>query len=244
MPFFNAKQLAGSATWKGNSSATAIGGAARVTSMWGYPDKAFAIRKAGQGALFQNVGTDLDGSSVDIKVVASRVIGTDTDFGVIELAFCDASYSGMSTGDQLLIDFSASQNGEADFTVSFLKHGTSKAANVSACPTVYDIDSSNWGWSAPNQLFNGAEGVSLAGNTGTCYVTYDKEMKVDASKGYFYSTTSWNTGATGKDPKGAVTMMTDASSFKITFSAWGAGVDMAFDPFKAISPGKTAKITG
>ncbi len=244
MPFFNARQLAASAIFGDDSSTVAVGGAGRCDSIWKYPDQGFAITKAGQGVLLSNVGTDLDGDAYDLKIVATRVIGTNTDYGIVSIDVWDFSDKLLESGERPSIALGSRKASEADFTVSFLKHGTSKAANVSACPTFYDIDSSNWGVAQPDLLFNGAEGISLAGNTGTCYVTYDEDMAIDASKGNFYTTTDWSTGATGKDPKAAVTMLTNSSSFTVTFSGYHAGVDMTFDPYTAISPSKSATITG
>ena len=141
--------------------------------------------------------------------------------------------------------------GEATFTVSYLKHGTSKAASVKGVSCVYDIDAWNWGIDCPDLMFNGNEGVSFANNEGACYVTYSKTMSVNASKGTFCNIASTNTGSWdssysgygGKDLNGAVVALLDSSSYDMTFSGSGAGIDMYFDTQEVPdNPHKEAKV--
>ena len=197
--------------------------------------------------LIQNVGTDLDGDAYDIKIVANGVKGTHSEYGTVLLEVIE---NANNIPGSILIDFGQRYDGEANFTISYLKHGTTKAANVKAAPTFYDIDArvpeSDYS-KFPNLVFNGREGVSFEGNTATCYICQPSAFKVDQSKGAFcYNGERVIGGAcTGKEVKGAVTAIFDSSTFTMTVSAYYAGVHMRFDNYEDPgSPSKSATTTG
>lgn len=245
MPFFTDAQLAAQPKWTSTSKVTAVGGAQQCTSIWGNVNgKAWDFQKAGNGILIQNVGTDLDGDSYDLKIVATSVKGTHTDYGTVGIDVWGETGTKLNKGTPLWVSVSCMSQGEASMTFSYLKHGTSKAANVKATPTIYDIDSSNWGASCPDLLFNGYEGISLSGQTATCYVNSSSDMKIDKSAGTFRYSGDWGPAYNGKDIGGAVTPFFNSSSFTMTFTGFGAGIDIGFDVFKNPgSPSKSAKIT-
>ena len=245
MPFYTDAQLAAQPKWTSSSTVTAVGGTVQCTSIWNNTNgKAWDFQKAGNGILIQNVGTDLDGDSYDIKIVANSVKGVHNNYGTVGIDIWGELGSKLSEGTPIWVSVSCMNQGEASMTFSYLKHGTSKAANVKATPTIYDIDSSNWGASCPDLLFNGYEGISLSGQTATCYVNSSSDMKIDKSAGTFRYSGDWGTAYSGKDIGGAVTPFFNSSSFTMTFTGFGSGIDIGFDVFKNPgSPSKSAKIT-
>lgn len=251
LPFYDAGHTAAKPVWKSTSKVIAVGGCKQCASIW-YDERAWDIQKAGNGILLSDVGTDLDGDPYDIKIVAKSVKGVHTDKGTVSLDVRSEDYSKVpQAGQSLCINISSMSQGEATFTVSYLKHGASKAASVKGVSCVYDIDAWNWGIDCPDLMFNGNEGVSFANNEGACYVTYSKTMSVNASKGTFCNIASTNTGSWGssysgyggKDLNGAVVALLDSSSYGMTFSGSGAGIDMYFDTQEVPdNPHKEAKV--
>ena len=179
------------------------------------------------------------------SVTADSVKGNaSASNGTVSIDVWGENGTKLSKGMSLWLSVSMMDKAEAKITLSYLKHGTSKAANVKATPTVYDIDASNWGSSASDLLFNGYEGISLSGQTATCYVNYSSDMTINASAGTFRYGGDWMAHYTGKDIRGAVTSFFNSSSFTMTFSGFGAGMDMRFDVNKNPgNPSKAAKIT-
>ncbi len=245
MPFFNEGQLASRLIWSSDSKVTSIGGCQQCASIWNNVNgKAWDLAKAGNGILIQNVGTDLDGNAYDLKIVANSVRGeTDGTHGTVSIDVWGETGVELQNGKGIWVSVSSMRGAEAKMTFSYLKHGTSKAANLKATPTIYDIDSSNWGISQPSLLFNGFEGISLSDQTATCYVTYSSEMKINTANGTFQYGGDWGNNHSGKDITAAVTPFFDSNSFTMTYSGFGAGVDIGFDIFKGLEPTKDATIS-
>ena len=242
MPFYDEAHLAAQAKWGSNSSVTTFGNTQTCESTYTYSGKTYDIQKAGNGVLIQNVGTDLDGDAYDIKIVANSVKGTHSQYGTVYLQVYER--------DPVRICIGARYKGEAKLTFSYLKHGTTKAANIKAAASLYDIDAqvleSDFS-KYSDLLFNGREGVSFEGNTATCYIYQPSAFKVDQSKGTFcYNAGQIVGGAcTGKDIKGAVTATFDSSTFTMTYSSYYAGITMWFDSYENPgNPSKSAVITG
>ena len=242
MPFFDDAHLAAQAKWGSNSSVTTFGNTQTCKSYWNYSGTNYDFQKAGNGILIQNVGTDLDGDAYDIKIVANSVKGTHSEYGTVYLQVQDYM-------NPLNIGINTRYKGEAKMTFSYLKHGTSKAANVKAAPTIYDIDARVY--PAQDSAYSdllclGHEGVSFEGQTATCYVNYSSDMKIDKSAGtFYYNGDSANGGCGDKDLNGAVTAIFNSSSFTMTFSAYHATIGMSFDTYENPgSPSKSAVITG
>ena len=243
MPFYTDKQLAGQLTWHDDSSIVPLSETSKISSYWGYPETAYNIKQAGDGILIQNAGTDLDGDSFDLKIVANSVKGNQTECGLVLLEVQDSSHGSLEVGDGLSITFSSPDLGEASFTVSYLKHGTSDKAQVAACPSFYDIDAgARWSPDA-SFMFGGNEGISLTGNTGTCFVTYWEDMGISEATGKFWCSNSESHNLSGKDPDASMTLLTNSSQFTLTYSAFLGGIDMYMDANKAIYPKKSVKIT-
>lgn len=254
MPFYTDKQLAGQLTWHDDSSIVPLSETSKISSYWGYPETAYNIKQAGDGILIQNAGTDLDGDSFDLKIVANSVKGNQTENGLVLLEVQDSRWnqtgdglvlSGglLDVGDGLSITFSSPDLGEANFTVSYLKHGTSDKAQVAACPSFYDIDAGARWSSDTSFMFGGNEGISLTGNTGTCFVTYWEDMGISEATGKFWCSNSESHNLSGKDPDASMTLLTNSSQFTLTYSAFLAGTTMCMDANKAIYPKKSVKIT-
>ena len=248
MPFYDDVHIAAKPVWKSTSKVTALGGCQQCDSIW-YAEKAWDIQKAGNGILLSDVGTDLDGDSYDIKLVATQVKGIHTEKGTVSLDVrCENYDKAPQVGQKLCINMSSLNAGEATFQVDYLKHGTSKSANVKAVSCVYDIDAWNWGVSSPDFLFNGDEGVAFNNTKADCYVSYSKTMSINTEKGTFCNilrqgTGTGFTGYSGKDLDGAVIALHGSSSYQMTYSGNGAGVDLYFDTQEVPDdPHKTAKV--
>lgn len=249
MPFYDDAHIAAKPVWGSTSKVVPLGGIEQCSSIW-YAENAWDVRSAGNGLLLSDVGTDLDGDSYDIKIVAERVKGFHTDQGTVSIDVRSNDQSkAPSDGSGLSINLSSKNQAEARFAVSYLKHGTSKAAKVKAVSCVYDIDAWNWGASDPYGLmFNGNEGVSFAGDKADCYVTGSTTMSANADTGDFYNIFKGGMGSSfvgysGKDPDGAVVALHDSNSYSMAFSGNGAGIDVYFDTQEVPgNPRKEAKV--
>ena len=248
MPFYDEAQLASIAKWTSESTVTTFGGTGRCTSIWGSAEgDAYDLTKAGNGILIQNVGTDLDGDSYDIKIVANSVYGVATAKGTVTLDVWNGSKTDkLTAGEEIFITMGAYSQGEAKLTFSYLKHGTSKAANVKATPYITDIDCWNYGKNYPKLMFNGNEGLSFEGMTGTVYSTLTSDMKVDESTGSVSYCGSKRNAYKSGDVDGTVTAFFNTSSFTVLFSGINCGLDMRFDRTftNPGTPVKSAVITG
>lgn len=248
LPFYDDAHIAAKPVWQADSKVTSLGGCKQVDSIW-YDEKAWDIQKAGNGILLENVGTDLDGDAYDLEMVATDVRGVHTDKGTVSLDVRCEDYDKVpQVGQKLCVNISSLNAGQATFQVSYLKHGTTKAANVKALTCVYDIDAWNWGVSSPDLLFNGNEGVAFSDTEADCYVSYSKTMSINASSGTFCNIRNQGMGTdfvgySGKDLDGAVVALHGSSSYQMTYSGNGAGVDMYFDTQEIPDdPHKQAKV--
>lgn len=249
MPFYDDAHSAAKPVWKSSSKVVPLGGIGQCSSIW-YAEKAWDVRKAGNGLLLSDIGTDLDGDSYDIKIVAKSVKGLHTDRGTVSVDIrSDNQSKAPSVGSGLSINLSSMSHAEASFAISYLKHGTSKAANVKAVSCVYDIDAWNWGdQNSYGLMFGGNEGVSFAGDKADCYVTGSTTMSANVDTGDFFNISKGGSGSSfvgysGKNPDGAVVALHRSSSYSMAFSGIGAGIDVYFDTQEAPgNPHKEAKV--